>query len=63
MGELFLSCLKEVIGRNRIIWLLSIKFEKEYDCIILPGGFSHGDYLRAGSIAHFAPIMEQVKNS
>jgi phosphoribosylformylglycinamidine synthase len=54
--------LKEVMGSEvDYIWHQSIKFEKEYDCIILPGGFSHGDYLRAGSIAHFAPIMEQVK--
>lgn len=30
------------------------------DCIILPGGFSYGDYLRAGAIAHFSPIMTAV---
>lgn len=30
------------------------------DCVILPGGFSYGDYLRAGAIARFAPIMEKV---
>ncbi|MBU0518940.1 phosphoribosylformylglycinamidine synthase subunit PurQ [bacterium] len=30
------------------------------DCIILPGGFAHGDYLRAGAIARFSPIMEEV---
>ncbi|MFH0919413.1 MAG: phosphoribosylformylglycinamidine synthase subunit PurQ [Fibrobacterota bacterium] len=33
---------------------------KECDCIILPGGFSYGDYLRCGAIARFAPIMEEV---
>jgi len=31
-----------------------------YDCIILPGGFSYGDYLRAGAIARFSPVMEAV---
>jgi phosphoribosylformylglycinamidine synthase I len=31
-----------------------------FDCIILPGGFSYGDYLRTGAIARFSPIMEQV---
>ncbi|MQG21500.1 MAG: phosphoribosylformylglycinamidine synthase subunit PurQ [SAR202 cluster bacterium] len=31
-----------------------------YDCAILPGGFSYGDYLRAGAIARFSPVMEQV---
>jgi len=30
------------------------------DCIILPGGFSYGDYMRAGAIARFSPLMEQV---
>ncbi len=30
------------------------------DCIILPGGFSYGDYLRCGAIARFSPIMHQV---
>ena len=31
-----------------------------YDCIILPGGFSYGDYLRCGAIARFAPVMRSV---
>ncbi|MDA1082315.1 MAG: phosphoribosylformylglycinamidine synthase subunit PurQ [Gemmatimonadetes bacterium] len=30
------------------------------DVVILPGGFSYGDYLRAGAIARFSPIMQQV---
>ncbi len=30
------------------------------DCIVLPGGFSYGDYLRAGAIARFSPIMNAV---
>jgi phosphoribosylformylglycinamidine synthase I len=33
---------------------------KEADCIILPGGFSYGDYLRTGAIARFSPIMKSV---
>lgn len=35
------------------------KFSKE-DCIILPGGFSYGDYLRCGAIAKFSPVMQSV---
>ncbi len=31
-----------------------------YDCLVLPGGFSYGDYLRTGSIARFSPIMAAV---
>lgn len=30
------------------------------DCIVLPGGFSYGDYLRSGALARFSPIMEDV---
>jgi len=33
-----------------------------YDCVILPGGFSYGDYLRAGAIARFSPIMTEVEH-
>jgi phosphoribosylformylglycinamidine synthase subunit PurQ / glutaminase len=32
----------------------------EEDCIVLPGGFSYGDYLRCGALARFSPMMEQV---
>jgi phosphoribosylformylglycinamidine synthase I len=31
-----------------------------YDCLVLPGGFSYGDYLRCGAIARFSPVMEVV---
>jgi phosphoribosylformylglycinamidine synthase len=34
---------------------------KGYDCIVLPGGFSYGDYLRTGAIARFSPVMEAVQ--
>ena len=30
------------------------------DCIVLPGGFSFGDYLRCGAIARFSPMMQSV---
>ncbi len=33
---------------------------KASECIILPGGFSYGDYLRTGAIARFSPIMDKV---
>ncbi len=34
-----------------------------YDCIIIPGGFSYGDYLRAGAVARFSNIMNAIKSS
>ena len=33
----------------------------QFDCIIIPGGFSYGDYLRPGAIARFSPVMNSVK--
>ncbi len=34
---------------------------RSYDAVIIPGGFSYGDYLRAGALARFSPVMESVK--
>ncbi len=34
----------------------------DVDAVILPGGFSYGDYLRCGAIAKFSPVMQAVKN-
>ena len=32
------------------------------DCVVLPGGFAHGDYLRSGAIARFSPVMDAVRD-
>jgi phosphoribosylformylglycinamidine synthase len=42
------------------VWHHDVKLD-HLDCLILPGGFSYGDYLRCGAIARFSPIMEAVK--
>ena len=34
---------------------------RDVDCVVLPGGFSYGDYLRAGAIAKFSPLMREVR--
>jgi phosphoribosylformylglycinamidine synthase I len=34
---------------------------RDVDCVVLPGGFSYGDYLRSGAIAKFSPLMQEVK--
>ncbi len=51
--------------KNRLNSRVDFVWHKEhdlskYDAIIIPGGFSYGDYLRAGAIARFSPIMESV---
>ena len=42
------------------IWHKDTDLSK-FDCIILPGGFSYGDYLRCGAIAKFSPVMESIQ--
>lgn len=42
-----------------LVWHRESDLSK-YDVIVLPGGFSYGDYLRAGAIARFSPVMEAV---
>ena len=50
----------EKIGAEaEFIWH-SEKELKNYDLVVLPGGFSYGDYLRSGAIARFSPIMKSV---
>ena len=42
------------------LWHKDTQIPNDIDCIILPGGFSYGDYLRSGAIARFSPIMQEV---
>jgi phosphoribosylformylglycinamidine synthase len=42
-----------------LVWHRETDLAK-YDAIVLPGGFSYGDYLRTGAIARFSPVMETV---
>jgi phosphoribosylformylglycinamidine synthase len=51
---------KHVLGQEaEFVWHKETSL-KGADCVILPGGFSHGDYLRTGAIARFSPIMSAV---
>ncbi|MDF2772697.1 MAG: Phosphoribosylformylglycinamidine synthase 1, partial [Geminicoccaceae bacterium] len=50
----------DVLGQEAV-WLWHKDHDlRGADVIILPGGFSYGDYLRAGAIARFSPIMREV---
>ncbi len=52
--------LKHVLGKDTdFVWHKENSVDK-YDCIVLPGGFSYGDYLRTGAIARFSPVMDAV---
>jgi phosphoribosylformylglycinamidine synthase I len=47
------------VGEAVILWHRDRDLQG-VDAVIVPGGFSYGDYLRAGAIARFAPVMEEV---
>ena len=51
----------EKIGHQATIITEHSRNINNYDCLVIPGGFSYGDYLRAGAIASTSPIMEKVR--
>ena len=54
--------LKDILGQEVVsLWHKETDL-KGADMIILPGGFSYGDYLRSGALAKFSPIMKEVVN-
>jgi phosphoribosylformylglycinamidine synthase len=53
--------LKNVIGQETVFLWHKNRDLQNVDCLVLPGGFSYGDYLRSGAIARFSPIMSEVK--
>jgi phosphoribosylformylglycinamidine synthase I len=55
--------VKDILGQQAdYIWHTETDISG-YDCIVLPGGFSYGDYLRPGAIARFSPVMASVEHS
>jgi len=54
--------IEHVLGRPASFVWHKEKDLSGYDVVILPGGFSYGDYLRTGSIARFSPIMKAVED-
>ncbi len=54
--------LKNVLSKDvTYIWHKTTAVDDDVDCLILPGGFSYGDYLRTGAIARFSPVMAEVE--
>lgn len=53
--------LEQVLGQKvRYVWHRDEELS-DLDVLVLPGGFAHGDYLRAGAVARFSPIMDSVR--
>jgi len=56
-----LHVAKDVLGAEaELLWHKDTDL-KGVDCVIVPGGFAYGDYLRAGALAKFAPIMGAIQ--
>jgi phosphoribosylformylglycinamidine synthase len=53
--------LTEVCGVDADLLWYKGGLSRQYDAVIIPGGFSYGDYLRAGSIAARTPVMDMVR--
>jgi len=52
----------EQLGANvTVVWHQETSLPKDTSLVVVPGGFSYGDYLRSGALAKFAPIMDAVK--
>jgi phosphoribosylformylglycinamidine synthase I len=52
--------LKALGADARLVWHADTELPPRTGAVVLPGGFSYGDYLRCGAIARFAPIMDAV---
>jgi phosphoribosylformylglycinamidine synthase subunit PurQ / glutaminase len=57
-----LYALRDVLEQNAELLWHKDRDLKNADCVVLPGGFSYGDYLRCGAMARFSPVMESVMN-
>jgi len=56
-----LFVLKDVLYQKTVYLWHKDRDLQAVDCVVLPGGFAYGDYLRAGAIARFSPLMEAVR--
>src|SRR6188768_4321770 len=54
-----LACFR--VGDAEMVWHEETSLDG-IDAVVVPGGFSYGDYLRAGAIARFAPVMDAVRD-
>ena len=54
--------VKDILGQDADYVWHKERSLTAYDCVVLPGGFSYGDYLRAGAIARFSPVMTALRD-
>lgn len=56
-----IDALQKIGSKVQKIWHQESKLDDNFDLIIIPGGFSYGDYLRSGAMAAISPVMQEVK--
>ncbi len=55
------EALQKVGSKVQKVWHQETKLDNNLDLIVVPGGFSYGDYLRSGAMAAISPVMQEVK--
>lgn len=55
------TALQKVGSKVTKVWHQETKIDNDIDLIVVPGGFSYGDYLRSGAMAAISPVMQEVK--
>jgi phosphoribosylformylglycinamidine synthase len=58
-----ITALEKVGSKVERVWYKDSELPKNLDLIVVPGGFSYGDYLRSGAMAAISPIMQEVKKA
>jgi phosphoribosylformylglycinamidine synthase len=56
-----LDALQKINSKVKKVWHQEASLDNDLDLIVIPGGFSYGDYLRSGAMAGISPIMQEVK--
>ncbi|MES2677732.1 MAG: phosphoribosylformylglycinamidine synthase subunit PurQ [Pseudomonadota bacterium] len=57
------SALEKVGSKIEKVWHQETSLPNDLDLIIVPGGFSYGDYLRSGAMAAISPVMNEIKKA
>ncbi len=57
------DALQKIGSKVEKVWYQENKLPSNLDLIVIPGGFSYGDYLRSGAMAAISPVMKEVKKS
>lgn len=56
-----ITALEKIGSKVQKIWHKEGNLDNDLDLVIVPGGFSYGDYLRSGAMAAISPVMQEVK--